>query len=151
MQGIGICSSLVWLIKCSLPGVGLWQRQSEATEATNVSIRFSWSIWQALVSLWEFEIKYFHSLNALHVGCTSYRIQTSTNVLSIVLQLEGGSWLLTTATLAWYPVSACTQTQISGRNMKIENGAWMQICKSPSQMVISGLWALQQVSLPHHG
>ena len=40
-------------------------------------IRFSWNIWQALVSLGEFELKCFQSLNALPVRYTSHRIQTS--------------------------------------------------------------------------
>ena len=122
MQGIGICSSLISLIQCSLPGVVLWQGQSKATETTNVLIRFLWDIWQALVSLGEFGRKYFCSLNALPVSCTSHRIQTSTNVVIHSFTARRGSWLLTTATLAWYPVSAYTQTQISGGGVEMLPG-----------------------------
>ena len=39
-----------------------------------------------LVSLREFEIKYFNSLKSLPVRCTWHRIQTSTNVIFAVLQ-----------------------------------------------------------------
>ena len=100
----------------------LWQGQSKATETTDAPLRFSWNIWQALVSLGEFEIKYFHSLNALPVRCTSRRIQTSTNIVIHSFTSRRGSWLLTTATLACYPVSVRTHTHISGRDMEILPG-----------------------------
>ena len=97
----------------------LWQGQSKASETIDAPIRFSWNTSQALVSLGEFEIKYFNSLNALPVRCTSHRIQTSTNVVIHSCTSRSGSWLLTTDTLAWYPISACTRTQISGRDLEM--------------------------------
>ena len=100
----------------------LWQGESKSTETTNVSIRFSWNIWQALVRLGEFEINCFHSLNTLPIRCTSHRIQTSTNVVIHSFTARRGSWLLTTATLPWHSVSAYTQTQISGRGMDMLPG-----------------------------
>ena len=122
MQGIGICSFLIWWIQCSLPGVVLWQGQSKAIETINVPIRFSLNIWQTLVGRGEFEIKYYHSLKVLPFSCTSHRIQTWTNVVIHSFTARMGSWLLITAILAWYPVSACTQTQLSGSDMEMLPG-----------------------------
>ena len=104
---------------------------------------------EALVSLGEFWIKYFHFLNTLPVRCTSHRIQTSTNIVMHSFTSRSGSWLFTTANLAWYPVSACTQTQLQGRNMEMLPGC--KYANLPSQIVMSGLWTLQQASWPPHG
>ena len=123
----------------------LWQGQSKATVTTDTPISFSWNIWQALVSLGKFEIKYFHSLNALPFRSTSHRIQTSTNVV-IHSFSRRGSCILTTATLSWYSVSACTQTRISGRDMEMLPGCKYANLQTKLLWVVCGHYS----KLYHH-
>ena len=130
MQGIVVV--LPWFDKYNAVYlVWFYDKGKKATETTDAPIRFSWNIWQALVSLMKFEIKYFHSLNTLPVRSTSHRVQTSRNVVIHSFTSRRGSWLAHSCHPGMIPcISMHTNPYF---RQGYGNAAWMPICKSPAK------------------